>query len=156
MFSYGHLINTIHHNSYLDEKGRNIINTKDGNIRCITSIKSYLSYLQNIDIGNIDKYKNEDINIEYATILIGQLTEALMEKENFRYSKDRTDFNSIDEFIEDRILRLFVMIGNFAEKNKINIIEEFDLMLEDANNFLDNYVQKSIYFPNIEFQNCNK
>ncbi len=142
---YGHLINTIHHNAYLEERGRNIVNTND-EISDVLLQLSYLSYLENINIDNIDKYKNEDIDIEYAIILLGQLTEAIMEKENYRYSKERIGFNNIDEFIEDRIFRLFTIIGNFAKKNMINIIKEFDLMLDDANNFLDNYVQKKYIF----------
>ena len=136
---YGHLLNTIHHNAYFEEIGRNIVNTND-EISDVLLQLSYLSYLENINMNNMDKYKNEDIDIEYAAILLGQLSEAIMEKEKYRYRKERTGFNNLDEFIEDRIFRLFIIIGNFAKKNKINIIKEFNLMLDDANNFLDNYV----------------
>lgn len=137
---YAHLINTTYHDNYLDEKGRNIVNTNDELCDVLLQL-CYLSYLEGININNIKKYKNKKINIEYAIILLGQLTEAIMEKEKYRFNKNRIGFNSINDFIEDRLLRLFIIVGNFALNNKINIIKEFDLMLIDANNFLDNYVQ---------------
>ena len=77
---YGHLLNTIHHNAYFEEIGRNIVNTND-EISDVLLQLSYLSYLENINMNNMDKYKNEDIDIEYAAILLGQLSEAIMEKE---------------------------------------------------------------------------
>ena len=142
MLQYGHLINTTYHNDYIDEKNRNITNIKDELSDVLLQL-CYLSYLENVSFEDIEKYAIDKIDIEYISILIGQLIEALMEKEGYRYKKSRSGFKNIEDFIKDRIKRIFVLVFNYIEKNKIDMVYEFNLMLEDANNFLDNYVQEN-------------
>lgn len=138
---YGHLINTLYHNTYLDENNRNITNTSD-EISDVLLQLSYLSYLEKVDFKKINHYPVLDIHVEHLSILLGQLMEALMEKENYRFKKERIGFVDIHEFIEDRIIRMLLVVSNFAKKNGIDMIKSFQNMLNDANGFLNSYVSE--------------
>ena len=72
-------------------------------------------------------------------ILFGQLNEAIMEKYGYRFNKPRKGFSTIDDFIENRILRLFDITYQIAEKYNLEIEREFFLMLNDAYTFLENF-----------------
>lgn len=137
---YGHLINTIYQDESLNEDGRNIVNTND-EISDVLLQLCYLGYIEQVDFSKIEQYEIKDIDIKLGSILLGQLVEVLMEKEGYRYKKDRYGFKNNQLFIEDRIIKLLLIIYNFSKNNNIDIISDFKLMLEDANGFLDSYVQ---------------
>ena len=136
---YGHLMNILHKDEFLEEKNRNIVDIND-EISDILLQLTYLSYLEKINFKDLNNYKLEDINIEYVSILLGQLIETLMEKEDYRFKKYRYGFSNNDLFIQDRIIRIFIIVFNFTKKNNVDIIKSFNLMLDDANKFLNNYV----------------
>ena len=62
-----------------------------------------------------------------------------MEKYGYRFNKPRKGFSTIDDFIENRILRLFDITYQIAEKYNLEIEREFFLMLNDAYTFLENF-----------------
>lgn len=137
---YAHLINTINQDEYLNEKGRNIVNTNDEISDVLLQI-CYLGYMEQVDFFKIEDYEIKEVDIKLGIVLLGQLVEALMEKEGYRFKKDRCGFQDNQQFVADRIIKLLLIIYNFSKKNNIDIVSDFKLMLEDASAFLDNYVQ---------------
>ena len=98
---------------------------------------SYLIELENINI-ELDNYKDYTYDkIDGLPILFGQLSEALLEKNDYRFKKERATFNNIDEFIKDRITKILLICFNYANKNNIDLLKEFDLMYVDATKFLE-------------------
>jgi len=137
---YGHLINTTYQDEFFNENNRNIVNVGDEVADVLLQL-CYLGYLEEVDFTKIDGYEIKDIDVKYGVILLGQLIEALMEKEGYRYRKERVGFETIQHFIEDRIIRLLLVVYKFSCLNNLDIVNDFDLMLKDANGFLDRYVQ---------------
>lgn len=137
---YAHLINSINQDEDLNEEGRNIVNTND-EISDVLLQLCYLGYLEQVDFSKIENYHVKEVDIKLGIVLLGQLVEALMEKEGYRFKKNRCGFQDNQQFIEDRIVKLLLIIYNFSKNNNINIVSDFKLMLEDASAFLDNYVQ---------------
>ena len=64
------------------------------------------------------------------------MTEALLEKYGYRFTKDRTNFDDINAFIKDRLIKLFIIVLNIADSYNLDINKEFEVMFEDANNFI--------------------
>lgn len=75
-------------------------------------------------------------------IIIGQLNESIMEKYGYRFTKPRLGFDNIEEFIENRILRLLDITYQIAIKYNLDIEIEFQKMLDEANGFLDRFHDK--------------
>lgn len=139
----GHLFNIEGHNKAVDETNRNISNLGDELSDVLLQL-CYLIHLENVDLKKISKYNISLDDINFLPILCGQLIEAVMEKENYRFSKERFGFKNINSFIEDRLFKLLIITINYADKNGYNMIYEFGLMKKDANNFLDNYVSEKL------------
>lgn len=94
----------------------------------------------NIDMYNIRNLKPlEESDWLAFPVLFGQLNEAVMEKYGYRFNKPRSGFSTTDDFIENRILRLFDITYQIAEKYHLDIEQEFSLMLDDANAFLKRF-----------------
>ena len=72
-------------------------------------------------------------------VLYGQLIEALMEKNLYRFKKERVGYKNREEFIKDRIVKIYLIIINYSEKLNVNIINEFKKMEKDAKGFLKKY-----------------
>lgn len=133
----GHVFNVLNHNEYVDEKNRTWITNMGDELSDILLQISYLIHLENItiDLDNYKDYKYD--NLDGISILYGQLSEALLEKYNYRFTKTRVGFNDIDEFIKDRITKIMLICFNYAIYNNIDLNKEFDLMYEDATNFIE-------------------
>ena len=102
---------------------------------------SYLSFLENINLTNLEKYNEYDYNnLNGLPILLGQLTEALLEDKEYRFTKKRVGFASTKDFIKDRIIKMFLIIFHFASKNNININNSFNNMVVDATKFIESKV----------------
>ncbi len=136
----GHVYNVLYSNiESVKEVGRNINNIGDELSDVILQL-SYLAYLEKVDINEI--INNNEFNsneIECFPILIGQLTEALMEENGYRFKKKRKNYDSTKDFVTDRINKLYNLLFNYCETNNIDIIEQFKLMLKDAHRFLDGF-----------------
>lgn len=140
----GHIYNVSNKNKVVNEVGRNINNLGDELSDVLLQLIN-LAHSLHIDMNEINNMKYfKYSNINALVILLGQLTENLMEYESLRFRKERVGFDSSYEFIKDRLFKMFIITMNFANKNNLNMIEEFDIMLKDANKFLSNF-DKSQY-----------
>lgn len=141
----GHIYNVVYKNDVVNEKDRIFDNLGDE----ISDVLLQLIALS--DSLNLDLYEIKDMEMfdekDWLSlpILFGQLNEAIMEKEGYRFSKPRKGFSNIDEFIKNRILRLFIITYNISLNYNLDIQKEFELMLEDANGFLARFSKKLEY-----------
>ena len=132
-----HLYNVLYPSELINEAERNISKIGD-EISDVLLQLSYLAYLEKINLNNIKKY--EDYTYDQITglsVLLGQLTERILEKYEYRFDKNRPGFPTAKSFIEDRILKMFVIIDNYAVNNNIDINKEFKYMYEDATSFIE-------------------
>lgn len=131
-----HIYNVLNSSVDIDEDGRHINNIGD-EISDILLQLLYLSYLEDIDFNIVDKYKDYTYDkLEGLSVVFGQLTEILLEKYDYRFTKPRPGFETPKDFITDRIIKMFIIVANIADKYSIDIIKEFDLMYEDATDFI--------------------
>lgn len=133
----GHCINVLNPDKAINENNRHINNLND-ELSDILLQLSYFSYLENIEFTNLEEYENYNYNnINGLVVLLGQTAEALLEKTEYRFDKPRSGFNSKQDFIKDRLIKMFLIVFNFADTNQININEEFQKMIIDANDFVE-------------------
>ena len=135
----GHVYNVLFSNENVNEYKRKIDNLGDELSDVLLQLIN-LARVLNIDmyeIKNYDNYKYDDLS--GLTILLGQLTEAVMEIYECRFKKNRANFNTSYDFVKDRLFKLFIITYNISEKYNLDMIKEFDDMLKDANGFLDRF-----------------
>lgn len=132
----GHIYNVLNHDDEIIEEKRYINNMGDELSDVLLQLCT-LSELENINLNNITEYIDYQYDrLDGLSIIFGQLTEGLLEKYGYRFTKERYGFSSIEEFIKDRIIKMFLIILNIANYYKLNMIEEFDKMFEDASAFI--------------------
>lgn len=137
-----HLYNVLNSNDAINEQGREIDNLGD-EISDVLLQLSYLSYLEKIDFSSLDNYQNYTYDkLEGISVLFGQLTEAFLEDYDYRFAKSRPGYSTNKEFITDRIIKMFIIVSNLADKYNINILSEFDTMYDDATNFIKQSIGK--------------
>ena len=131
-----HLYNALYPSEEINEEGRNISNIGD-EISDVLLQLSYLAYIEKININNIKKYEDYSYDrITGLSVLLGQLTERILEKYDYRFDKNRPGFATPKAFIEDRILKMFAIVDNYAVRKGIDINKEFNDMYEDATSFI--------------------
>lgn len=135
----GHVYNVLNNDKYVSEKNRKIDNLGDELSDVILQLIN-LSSILNI---NLKEFKKQEITnytkIDALPIFLGQLTEAIMEENNFRFKKERYGFENRKDFIKNRIFNMLIITFNIAQKYQLNMNKEFEAMLIDANNFLKKY-----------------
>ena len=91
---------------------------------------------ENIEYQKIicDDEKSTIMNIMSLT---GQIIEVILEDKKYRFNKERKGFKNKDDFIVDRISKIFSLIFSLIEFRNINIIESFNMMYLDANRFIN-------------------
>lgn len=135
----GHVYNVLFANENVNEEKRKIDNLGDELSDVLLQLIN-LAKIMNIDMYEIKKYKDYDYHdISGISILLGQLTEAIMENNDCRFKKDRVGFDTSYDFVKDRLFKLFIITFNISKDYKLDIIKEFDDMLKDANGFLDRF-----------------
>lgn len=151
----GHIYNIVYQSEAVNEPNRSFNNLGDELSDVFLQLIA-LADSMNIDMYNIKKLKplQEDSWLSFP-VLFGQLNEAVMEKYGFRFNKPRSGFATTDDFIENRILRLFDITYQIAVKYNLDIEKEFQLMLDDANAFLNRFVSKSKRTEYIDTYNEN-
>lgn len=135
----GHIYNVVYKSKAVNETDRDF-NDMGDEISDVLLQLIALSDSMNIDLfhlKNLNQIKED--NWLSLPILLGQLNEAIMEKYGYRFPKKRIGFETIELFIENRILRIFDITCQIANKYKLNIEQEFSRMLDDANNFLEKF-----------------
>lgn len=137
----GHIYNIVYQSEAVNEPNRSFNNLGDE----LSDV--FLQLIALADSLKINMYDIKDLkplkedSWLSIPVLFGQLNESIMEKFGFRFSKPRSGFNDIDDFIKNRILRLFDITYQIAEKYHLDIEKEFELMLIDANAFLERYAK---------------
>lgn len=107
-----------------------------------------LARLENIDFTKVAGYNKCDVSdLKLLIPLHGQIAEAVMEQTGYRFKKPRKGFESIEEFIKDRILKMFIIVFNYAMENGINLSYEFDKMYIDAMNFVERKIEEQQELP---------
>lgn len=135
----GHIFDIKCNNDDLKEPMRNINNLGD-EMSDVLLQTMYLGYLEKVNFKEKIDFEYSDIN--GIIVLYGQLVETVMEETNYRFKKERAEFNTRLDFIKDRILKIYLLTINYAKKNNINVIEEFKKMKKDAEGFLKKYEEK--------------
>lgn len=133
----GHIYNININSNILKEKRRKIDNIGDEISDVLLQIL-YLGYLEKVNFNKLNE-KIEYSNMDGIIVLYGQLIEALMEKNLYRFKKERVGYKNREEFIKDRIVKIYLIIINYSEKLNVNIINEFKKMEKDAKGFLKKY-----------------
>lgn len=117
----GHIFDIKCNNPEIKEDGRNISDLGD-EISDVLLQTLYLGYLENVDFEKVVDFSYS--SIDGIIVLYGQLVETIME-EDYRFKKERKGFNSRLEFIQDRIMKIYLLMVNYAEEKNIDIIYEF-------------------------------
>lgn len=135
----GHVYNIINKQKYISEPNR-VFNNMGDEISDILLQLVNLAESLNIDMMEIKTIKTSKIsNINALPVLLGQLSEILMEEFGYRFRKERCTYNNSYDFVKERIFKMFIITYNYAKKNNLDISNEFQLMLDDANNFLNSF-----------------
>ena len=135
----GHVYNVLFANENVNESKRKIDNLGDELSDVLLQLIN-LAKILNVNMYDIKEYKDFKYdNINGITILLGQLTEAIMEINECRFKKSRYGFDSSYDFVKDRLFKLFIITYNISIDYKLDMIKEFDDMLKDANGFLDRF-----------------
>lgn len=138
----GHVYNVLYSNDNVNEEDRKIDNLGDE----LSDILLQLINLANVldinmyDIKNMEDYSYDQLN--GIPILLGQLTEVVMEMNGYRFGKERKGFDSHFDFAKDRIFKTFIITFNISKQYNLNMIKEFDDMIEDATGFLERFDNK--------------
>ncbi len=136
----GHVFTIESNNKNITEDYRRIENIGDEISDIIFQLILLTYYLQyNIDFI---EHNCEEATLESFIIVLGQCSEALLEKSKLRFYKKRPGYETTDDYIKHKISQLFSIIYNFSIEKKVEIYKEYNLMLVDANNFLNNYIEK--------------
>ena len=105
----GHVYNVLFANENVNETKRKIDNLGDELSDVLLQLIN-LAKIMNIDMYKIKKYEDYDYHdISGISILLGQLTEAIMENNDCRFKKDRVGFDTSYDFVKDRLLKLFII-----------------------------------------------
>lgn len=138
----GHYCFIICNTEYTKEKGRNIINPKDELADILLQLCALCNKL-NIKKERLTSYEVTFDSIYEAilmiNVLLGQITESIMEIEGYRHDKNREGYNTKDDFIIERINKCFSIIFLISERQKYDMIEEFYKMKENAVAFLEHF-----------------
>ena len=135
----GHVYNVLNPNNNVAEDGRKIDNLGDELSDVVLQLINLADNLgiNMYEVKNVENYSSNNIND--IPILLGQLTETIMEMNSYRFKKERQGFNSHLDFAKDRIFKTFITTFNIAKQYNLNMIKEFDDMLIDATGFLEKF-----------------
>lgn len=132
----GHIFTVMKDSQGIIEEGRQINNLGD-EISDVLLQLSYLSYLEGVTFEDAGEYDSDPYSeLEGLTILGGELGEAILEKNGYRFKKPRQGFESIDDFIKNRIKRMMAIALKLGNKANLDLGLEFGLMCADATNFV--------------------
>lgn len=136
----GHIFTVIKESQGLIEEGRAINNLGD-EISDVLLQLSYLAHLEKVSFDDASKYDSDPYSeVEGLAILGGELGEALLEKNGYRFKKPRQGFDTIDDFIKNRIKRMMAIALKLGNKANLDLGLEFGLMCADATHFVSTKV----------------
>ncbi|MCI8545166.1 MAG: NUDIX domain-containing protein [Bacilli bacterium] len=145
----GHVYNVLYGDPYVNERNRKIDNLGDELSDVLLQLIN-LADLLNIDMYEMKSFEKEDYqDINGFPILLGQLSEVIMEMSNCRFKKERSGYRTSHDFAKERIFKLFIITYNIAMKYDLDMIKEFGDMVEDANGFLSRFEPKKAEYIDI-------
>ncbi len=137
----GHVYNIVYQSEAINELNRSFLNIGDELSDVLLQLIA-LADSMNFDFYEIEQLSLIKENNWYSyPVLFGQLNEAVMEKYGYRFLKPRVGFHTLDDFIKNRIFRLFDITFQIATKLNLDLNQEFEFMLKDANQFLKKFDQ---------------
>lgn len=155
----GHLSYLLSKNKEYGEKNRNINNIGDEIsdvilqlfALCDKSKVDLKSYFQTTKDKNIN-FENPQESILALSTILGQINEIVMEIKGYRHYKIRYDFCYQKDFLLHNIAKMIEIIFYLGNTYNLDLNIEFENMLKDASNFLDNYTKnKNIkYYPIVD------
>lgn len=152
----GHVAHIISDNKSFGEKGRHISDIGDEISDVILQLFSYSTKVR-IDLRNLEfcEELNDDTissNMMNLLIVIGKLAEITLENEKYRHYKIRYGFPEIKNYLISLFNEFFQIIFSIIKYLNLNIDEEYEKMLKDANKFLDRYKanEDRIYYPIVD------
>ena len=122
-------------NKDLIESGRKLDNLGDEISDVILQL-IILGRQLDFDFENYE-YTNFDCSINDLNIILGQLTESVMECNGYRFNKPRVGFDTPQEFQHYKLTQLFNIIFSYCESIDIDIDKEYATMLDTANKWLN-------------------
>jgi len=128
-----------------EEKGRTFTDVSDE--LCDISLQLiYLTSALNLNLEHIsanpEYIKFDSTNLFDLYPLYGQITEAFLEEEKNRFSKPREGFKTRLDFIKDRIIKMYIIIFNYAEKHNIDMNKRYREMCSEATQFINKKARK--------------
>lgn len=140
----GHYTSLLSKNKYTIEEGRKIDNKGDELSDILLQLCT-LCWKLKIDKRKVTFIKYDIIDESYAILdlqtLLGQISEVLLEDTQYRHYKPRYNFKSHFDFLVEKISKMFSIVINICEINEIDIVNEFNIMCKDADNFLNSYTR---------------
>ncbi len=141
----GQLMSILNNSKASQEEGRTFNDISDE----LCDIALQLIYLTSALSLNLESISKEEryINFDSTNLfdlypLYGQITEAFLEEENNRYAKPREGFATRLDFIKDRIVKMYIIIFNYAEENNIDMNKRYRAMCTEATRFVHNKTRK--------------
>lgn len=141
----GQLMNILKESSTSTEDGR-VFNDISDELCDIALQLIYLTSALNLNLEAISANKEyiefNSTNLFDLYPLYGQITEAFLEEEKNRFAKPREGFATRLDFIKDRIIKMYIIIFNYAEQNNIDMNKRYREMCIEASQFVTTRVRR--------------
>lgn len=131
----GHVFTVLKNSPYL-EKDRKIDDLGDEMSDVVFQL-IIIGNMYNFDFENYQSEKIYNATLEDLIIVIGQLSEAVMENCGHRFEKARQGFSTTLNFIKFKIKQSFDIVFEITKLFDLKLEVEYQKMIDSANNWLD-------------------
>ena len=98
----------------------------------------YLSSLEKMSGFDIIIYKSlENTDLRGLSVVLGKLSEAILEKKGYRFQRNHGNFPDLQSYIISLISLMYLIIFAYANENNIDLNYEFQKMIDSAQNFVE-------------------
>jgi hypothetical protein len=131
----GHVYTVLKNSSYLEENRK--IDDLGDEVSDVVFQLIIIGNMYNFDYENYKDKSIKDANMEDLIVVIGQLSEAVMEDCGHRFEKPRQGFETTLDFIKFKISQGFDIIFEISNSLGLQLEKEYQKMIDSANNWLD-------------------
>ena len=131
----GHVYTVLKNSSYLEENRK--IDDLGDEVSDVVFQLIIIGNMYNFDYENYQTKSIKDANMEDLIVVIGQLSEAVMEDCGHRFEKPRYGFETTLDFIKFKISQGFDIIFEISNSLGLQLEKEYQKMIDSANNWLD-------------------
>lgn len=131
----GHVYTVLKNSSYLEENRK--IDDLGDEVSDVVFQLIIIANMYDFDYESYHTKKLDNPTLEDLIIVIGQLSEAVMEDCGHRFEKPRQGFSTTLDFIAFKISQGFDIIFNIADSLNLQLEKEYQKMIDSANNWLD-------------------